>query len=134
MIIGIGNDLVDIRRIEKTLKTHQERFIKRCFSQSEQQQLLTRKDDQKAQFLAKRFAAKEACVKALGSGFVDDIYLKDISVERDSAGKPSLILSGGALEKLHEVVGSNKDPYLHLSLSDEPPYASAFVILEAREP
>ncbi len=133
MIIGIGNDLVDIRRIEKTLKTHQERFIKRCFSQSEQQQLLTRKDNQKAQFLAKRFAAKEACVKALGSGFVDDIYLKDISVERDSAGKPSLILSGGVLEKLHEVVGGNKKPYLHLSLSDEPPYASAFVVLEARE-
>ncbi|MGH1375189.1 MAG: holo-ACP synthase [Alphaproteobacteria bacterium] len=132
MIIGIGNDLVDIRRIEKTLKTHKERFITRCFSKSEQEQLAQRKEDQRASFLAKRFAAKEACVKALGSGFVGDIYLKDISVERDDLGKPSLVLTGGALERLIELSPNNLKPHLHLSLSDEPPYASAFVILEAR--
>ena len=129
MIIGIGTDLVDIRRIEKIINRHGKRFESKYFTKSEREQ--ANKRDDKAGFYAKRFAAKEALVKALGSGFVDNIYLKDISVISSDNGKPELELSGGALARLNAITPDNMSSSIHLSLSDEPPYALGFVVIEA---
>lgn len=129
MIVGIGTDLVDIRRIEKILKRHGQRFEGKYFTKLEREQAIER--DDKSGFYAKRFAAKEALVKALGSGFVDNIYLKDIGVKNSSNGKPELELSGGALARLNAITPDGMSSSIHLSLSDEPPYALGFVIIEA---
>lgn len=133
MIIGIGNDLVDIGRMEKALKRHGRRFEERCFTDQER----AKADKRRASGLhvhvyAKRFAAKEACAKALGTGFTESIFFRDIGVEEDEKGRPFLKLTGGALNRLKEITPSGKSPVLHLSLSDEPPFAQAFVIIEAR--
>jgi holo-[acyl-carrier protein] synthase len=126
MIIGIGHDLVDIRRIEDMLETHGERFLKRCFSEDEVVLAEARRErGQYASTLAKRYAAKEACLKALGCGHADGVYLKDVEVALDAAGAPFLILAGGALTRLPD------NARLHVSLTDEPPYASAYVIIQA---
>ena len=132
MIIGIGSDIVDIRRIENILNRHEERFKERCFTKGEQK-LAEKRRGSGAYYstYAKRFAAKEACVKALGSGFIDDIIMKDISIIQDKLGRPSIELNGGALRKLNSLIPQNMHPYIHLSLSDEPPYAQAFVVIEA---
>ncbi len=133
MIIGIGTDLVDIRRIEKVLNRHGSRFEKRCFTNAERQK--AQKNKQAGTHInvyAKRFAAKEACAKALGTGFADNIIMKDIGVIEDKKGRPFLELKGGALDKLESLIAENSKPVLHLSLTDEPPYAQAFVIIEAR--
>ena len=133
MIIGIGTDMVDIQRIKATLGRHGSRFEMRCFSQEEQEKANSReKAGLKAQTYAKRFAAKEAFAKALGTGFRGEIVLKDIFVVDDEYGRPRLELRGGALERLNAIIPENMTPCLHLSLSDEPPYAQAFVIIEAR--
>lgn len=132
MIIGIGNDLVDIRRIEKVLKAHGGRFEKRCFTEHERSKARRRQDSGgHIAVFAKRFAAKEACAKALGTGFSGAVYMKDIGVCEDGAGRPFLHLTGGALKKLHDLMPENMTPVLHLSISDEPPFAQAFVIIEA---
>lgn len=132
MIIGIGNDLVDIRRIEKILKAHGERFEARCFTDHERAKAARRKESGgHIAVFAKRFAAKEACAKALGTGFSGEVYMKDIGVKEDESGRPLLHLTGGALKKLHDLMPPNMIPMLHLSLSDEPPMAQAFVIIEA---
>lgn len=131
MILGLGSDLVDIRRIERALSRYGDRFIDRCFTAVERQKA------QKAPTfaiaaasLAKRFAAKEACAKALGTGFRNGIYLRDIGVENDAQGRPVLALTGGALERLKALAPGAKVPTLHLSLTDEPPLAKAIVIVE----
>ncbi len=126
MILGIGTDLVDIRRIEGMLERHGERFIKRCFTAHERE---NSKDD--PAFYAKRFAAKEACVKALGTGFIEGMSLRDIGARSDENGRPYLVLTGKAQEFLSSMVDQNQEARLHLSLSDEPPYAQAFVIIES---
>jgi holo-[acyl-carrier protein] synthase len=132
MIIGIGADLVNIGRIEKILARHGERFELRCFTSIEREKAVRREAvGTKAHVLAKRFAAKEACVKALGTGFTADIFLRDIGVAEDEAGRPFLALQNGALERLHALVPDGRRPRLHLSLSDEPPMAQAFVVIEA---
>ena len=132
MIIGIGTDLVDIRRIQETLDRHGSRFEQRCFTDIEQAKAAKRQGvEQVAATYAKRFAAKEACVKALGTGFVDDIIMKDIGVVEDENGRPSLVLTGGALARLNTIMPESTRPALHLSLTDEPPYAQAFVVIEA---
>lgn len=132
MIIGIGTDLVDIRRIETALARHGGRFEKRCFTVVEREKAEKRQGtDNIAATYAKRFAAKEACVKALGTGFVADIIMKDIGVEEDDAGRPVLVLTGGALVHLDKLTPDGMCPNLHLSLTDEPPYAQAFVVIEA---
>ncbi|MGH1378642.1 MAG: holo-ACP synthase [Alphaproteobacteria bacterium] len=131
MIIGIGTDLVDIKRIEDALNRHGDRFEDRCFTKIEQEKASNRNGvDQVAATYAKRFAAKEACAKALGTGFVDDITMRDIGVVENDDGKPSLILTGGALSKLDKLTPDGMGATMHLSLTDEPPYAQAFVVIE----
>lgn len=134
MIIGIGSDIVDIRRIENILRRHGKRFEERCFTKAERN-LAEKRQGNDAHHnyntYAKRFAAKEACVKALGTGFIDNITMKDISVKKDRLGRPYLLLNGGALQKLNSLIPENMHPHIHLSLSDEPPYAQAFVVIEA---
>ncbi len=131
MILGIGTDLVDIRRIEKVLLRYEMRFENRCFSANEQEQANNISNSKKSAFYAKRFAAKEACVKALGTGFINDIFLKDIEVIKNNLGRPSLKLNNGALEILNKLTPENMIASTHLSLTDDYPYAGAFIIIEA---
>ncbi len=137
MILGIGNDLVNIRRISKALEKHGTRFEQRIFSDYEQKKAQTRKarsanSGAKAEYYAKRFAAKEAAAKALGTGFRNGIFLRDIHVEEDSAGRPSLHMSNGALAQLKKITPADHKAILHLTLSDELPYAQAFVLIEVQ--
>lgn len=131
MIIGTGSDLIDIRRIEKTLDRFGARFIERCFAPIEIEKAERRRSaGTHIATYAKRFAAKEACSKALGTGFNHGVYMRDIAVTNDSNGKPSLTLSGGALEQLHALIPHGKTALIHLTLTDEPPLAQAHVIIE----
>lgn len=130
MIIGIGHDLVDISRIAKILEAHGARFEARCFTQKERELAADRKD--RAAYYAKRFAAKEALVKALGTGFRDGISFQDIEIISDSIGKPAMALSGAAQKKLNKCVSNDAHAFIHLSLTDEYPYASAYLVIEAR--
>lgn len=133
MIIGIGNDITDIRRIEKALARHGERFTKRCFTETERGRADSRNvPAERVASYARRFAAKEAVSKALGCGIDDGVYMKDIGVVNDENGRPSLRLTGGAGKKLKALMPPGHNPVVHLSLSDEPPLAQAFVIIEAR--
>lgn len=133
MIIGIGTDIVDIRRIEKLLEEYPERFIERTFTLEEQKAADARKQGGLcAPTYARRFAAKEACAKALGAAIRDGILFTDIGVVNDEKGKPSIVLTGEAANVLARLMPDNTVPYIHLSLSDELPYAQAFVIIEAR--
>jgi holo-[acyl-carrier protein] synthase len=133
MILGTGSDILDLRRFEKVMARHEARFIARCFTPEEQQKAeRRRKAGTHIATYAKRFAAKEACSKALGTGFAQGVYLKDIGVVNDEAGKPGLVLSGGALKRLQEITPPGLAPVLHLTLTDEPPMMQAFVILEGR--
>ena len=130
MIIGLGSDLSDIRRIEKTLERHGERFTQRIFTEIERARS-ERKNDRAASY-AKRFAAKEACAKALGTGFAHGVFMKDIGVANAPSGAPSLHLTGGAAERLAQILPAGHEPFLHLTLTDDHPFAQAFVIIEAR--
>jgi holo-[acyl-carrier protein] synthase len=121
MIIGIGTDIVDIRRIEKAYGRHKERFLTKNFTAAEIKEIKAHQAP--AEAMAKRFAAKEAYAKARGTGFRAGFTLKDIAITHDALGKPSFALS--AKEKKHM-----KGATAHLSLSDEPPYALAFVVFE----
>lgn len=132
MIIGTGSDMVDIRRIEKTLNRFGRRFIERCFTDEE----IARAESLRASgkhvaSYAKRFAAKEACAKALGTGIAQGVFMCDIGVVNDDLGKPSLILTGGALKRLETLIPPGRQARLHLTLSDDPPFGQAAVIIEA---
>lgn len=132
MIVGTGNDLIDTERIARTLERFGERFIRRCFSPVE----IAKAERRRAAgthtaTYAKRFAAKEACAKALGTGFSQGVYMKDISVENDPLGKPVLVLSNGAAKRLEALIPAGKSAWIHLALTDEPPLAQATVIIEA---
>ena len=129
MIIGIGTDLVDIRRIEKSLQKFAMRFENRIFTIAEQNYAQSTKNI--ASSYAKRFAAKEAMVKALGTGVNHSVYLRDIEVIKNENGTPSLRLTGGALLRLQQLTPANTIPQIFLSLSDEYPYAQAQVIIDA---
>lgn len=134
MIIGIGSDLIDIRRVEKVLARHGARFIKRCFTDVEQAKAERRRGaGTHIDTYAKRFAAKEAMSKALGTGFSNGVYMKDIGVVNDRNGKPTLALTGGAQKRLQAMMPEGKMPSVHLTLTDEPPLAKAMVIIEAIE-
>lgn len=132
MILGTGIDLLDIRRLEKIIDRHGVRFKERYYTAVEIKTAEARRDTgTELLAFAKRYAAKEACAKALGTGFIDGIFMKDIEVTNDSLGKPSLTLYGGALSRLEEMLPDGKSAVFHLSLTDEPPYAQAQVIIEA---
>lgn len=130
MIIGIGSDLIDIRRVEQSLERFGERFVKRCFTDIEQAKSERRQN--RAASYAKRFAAKEACSKALGTGLANGVFWKDMGVVNLPGGKPTMILTGGAAEKLAELMPVDHEAFIHLTITDEHPYAQAFVIIEAR--
>lgn len=127
MIIGIGNDLIDIRRIDRTLKRFGGRFIDRIFTVTEQEKSERRADP--ASSYAKRFAAKEACSKALGTGFRRGVYWRDMGVVNLRGGKPTIQLTGGAALRLAELVPDGMEPQIDVSLTDEPPLAQATVII-----
>lgn len=129
MILGIGNDICDIRRIEKTLERYGERFLERVFTDEEQTRAFRRA--RPASTLAKRFAAKEACSKALGTGFRDGVHLKDIGVINAPNGRPSLALKGGAARHLAEMTPPGHTVRIDLTLTDDYPLAEAVVIISA---
>jgi len=129
MIIGTGSDISDIRRIERTFYKYGERFVSRVFTENEKQKAAKRSNP--VPTYAKRFAAKEACAKALGTGVKQGVHFRDMGVENLPSGKPTMQLTGKALEKLHELTPPGMKAVIHLSISDEYPYAQAFVIIEA---
>lgn len=132
MIIGIGSDLIDIRRIEKTLERFGARFIHRVFSDVEIKKAERRRAaGTHIATYAKRFAAKEACSKALGTGFSNGVYMKDISIENDAYGQPHLKLTNGALRRAQALTPPGQTFSIHLTITDEPPMAQAQVIIEA---
>ena len=129
MIIGIGSDLSDIRRIEKSLERFGDRFTHKVFTDIERERS-ERKPDRAASY-AKRFAAKEACAKALGTGLKGGVHLKDMGVVNLRSGKPTMALTGGSAARLARLTPEGMDVVIHLSLTDEHPSAQAFVIIEA---
>ena len=129
MIVGIGSDLADIRRIEKTLERFGDRFVTRIFTETERERSERRGD--RASSYAKRFAAKEACSKALGTGLKRGVFWRDMGVVNLRSGRPTLMLTGGAAERLAEITPAGMTAHVHLSLTDDHPYAQAFVVIEA---
>jgi holo-[acyl-carrier protein] synthase len=129
MIIGIGSDLCDIRRIEKSLARHGDRFVGRLFTPVEQARA-TRKAKPAATY-AKRFAAKEACAKALGTGLSQGVFWRDMGVVNQRSGQPTMALTGGAAERLARLTPVGHRAVIHLTITDEHPYAQAFVVIEA---
>ncbi|MFC5385709.1 holo-ACP synthase [Aquamicrobium segne] len=129
MIIGIGSDLIDIRRVEKTLERYGERFIARVYTDIEQARSERRRE--RAASYAKRFAAKEACSKALGTGISHGVYWRDMGVVNLPGGKPTMALTGGAAARLASMVPAGHDAVIHLTITDDYPLAQAFVIIEA---
>ena len=129
MIIGVGSDLIDIRRVEKTLERFGERFTSRCFTEIERAKADRRL--RRADTYAKRYAAKEACAKALGTGFSNGVFWRDIGVVNLPSGKPTLTLTGGAAARLRAITPKGMSVALELTLTDEPPLAYALVILTA---
>ncbi|MGV3634295.1 MAG: holo-ACP synthase [Pseudorhodoplanes sp.] len=129
MILGLGSDLVDIRRIEKVLERHGDRFIQRIFTPVE-----VAKAERRATRIgtyAKRFAAKEACSKALGTGFRKGVFFRDMGVVNLPSGRPTMELTGGALKRLKEITPEGYDARIDISLTDEYPLAQAIVIISA---
>jgi holo-[acyl-carrier protein] synthase len=129
MIIGIGNDTVDIRRVEKVLERHGERFTVRVFTDIEIRKSDGRK--MRAASYAKRFAAKEACSKALGTGMRGGVFWRDMGVVNLRSGKPTMALTGGAAERLAALTPPGHRPQIHVTITDDFPFAQAFVIIEA---
>jgi holo-[acyl-carrier protein] synthase len=130
MIIGMGSDLIDIRRVEKSIERFGDRFTHRCFTDIERAKSERRKN--RAASYAKRFAAKEACSKALGTGLAQGVFWKDMGVVNLPSGKPTMALTGGAAEKLAELMPAGHEAVIHITITDEYPYAQAFVVIEAR--
>lgn len=129
MIIGLGNDLCEIERVVKTLERFGDRFTLRCFTDIERVKSDRRKA--RAASYAKRFAAKEACAKALGTGLSQGVYWRDIGVVNLPSGKPTMQLTGGAAVILSALVPEGHAPHIHLSITDDGGMAQAFVIIEA---
>lgn len=129
MIIGLGSDLIDIRRIEKSLEKHGSRFTSRIYTEIEQQKSDKRKN--RAASYAKRFAAKEACCKALGTGISNGVFWRDMGVVNDKNGKPTMKLTNGAAKRLAEMMPNGYEPHIHITITDDFPLAQAFVIIEA---
>ncbi len=131
MIIGLGSDLCNIERIQASLDRFGARFEKRVFTETEQAKG-NRRPFTKAGTLAKRFAAKEAYSKAVGTGFKAGVFMKDIGVVNAPSGAPTLALSGGAAARLAALTPAGHEAVIHLTLTDDHPWAQAFVVIEAR--
>jgi holo-[acyl-carrier protein] synthase len=129
MIIGIGSDLVDIRRMEKVIARHGDRFLDRIFTATERARAERRA--KAIETYAKRFAAKEACAKALGTGIRHGVWWRDMGVVNLPGGRPTMQLTGGALRRLEALVPPGYDARIDLSITDEYPLAQAFVIISA---
>lgn len=129
MIIGIGNDIIDIRRVERTLERFGERFIQRIFTDVERARSERRAG--RVESYAKRFAAKEACSKALGTGFRRGVYWRDMGVVNLPSGKPTMALTGGAALRLAELMPDGMTAQIDVTITDEPPIAQAIVIISA---
>ncbi|MEN8236935.1 MAG: holo-ACP synthase [Pseudomonadota bacterium] len=129
MILGIGSDIIEIIRIERLLKRHQERFLNRIFTELEQKYAIS--SLKTAARLAKRFAAKEACAKALGTGIADGISWKDMEVKNNRQGQPQILLKGAALIRLRDLTPENMKPRVYISLSDTDQLAQATVLISA---
>jgi len=129
MIIGLGNDIIDIRRVERTIERYGERFLSRVFTEIER-----RKSDNRAgraASYAKRFAAKEACAKALGTGFRQGVFWRDVGVVNLPSGRPTLQLTGGAARALEQLTPEGHEVRIDLSITDDFPTAQAIVIISA---
>ena len=129
MIIGIGSDLIDIRRIEQTLEKFGDRFVQRLYTEVEQRKSEGRRN--RAASFAKRFAAKEACSKALGTGFRKGVFWRDMGVVNLRSGKPTMALTGGAAARLAEITPAGMRAQIDLSITDDFPLAQAIVIISA---
>ena len=129
MIIGLGSDLIDIRRIEQTLERFGDRFLDRVFTPLERQKSDRRAN--RAASYARRFAAKDACAKALGTGFRRGVFWRDLGVINLPSGKPTMKLTGGALKRLEEILPAGMTAQIDLSITDDPPLAQAIVIISA---
>ena len=131
MIIGLGSDLCNIERIANSLERFGERFENRVFTETERAKA-RRRPFTIAGTYAKRFAAKEAFSKAVGTGFKRGVFMKDIGVINAPSGAPTLALTGGAAKRLEEMIPAGHEAHVHLTLTDDHPWAQAFVIIEAR--
>jgi holo-[acyl-carrier protein] synthase len=127
MILGIGNDVIDIRRIEQAIERYGERFLNRIFTTVERE----RSDGKpgRAASYAKRFAAKEACSKALGTGLSKGVFWRDMGVVNEPSGRPTMLLTGGAARHLERMTPAGHQPHVHLTLTDDFPMAHAVVVI-----
>jgi holo-[acyl-carrier protein] synthase len=130
MILGTGTDIIDIRRIEKTLERFGPRFVARIFTETEKARA-ERRPNQRAATYAKRFAAKEACAKALGTGLSRGVFWRDMGVTNLKSGQPTIALTGGAAARLAEMTPPGHTAHVHVSLTDDYPLALSFVIISA---
>ena len=129
MIIGLGSDIIDIRRIERSIERYGERFLNRIFTAAEREKSDARRS--RASSYAKRFAAKEACSKALGTGMAEGVFWRDMGVVNLASGQPSMVLTGGAAERLAALLPPGHEALIHLTITDEYPQAQAVVIISA---
>jgi holo-[acyl-carrier protein] synthase len=129
MILGIGFDIVDIRRIERVLDRHGERFVSRIYTDIERARAERRAN--RAATYAKRYAAKEACAKALGTGLRAGVFWRDMGVVNERSGRPTMQLTGGALNRLQAITPAGLEPQINVSITDEWPMAQAFVMISA---
>jgi holo-[acyl-carrier protein] synthase len=129
MIIGIGSDITDVRRIKEVIERHGERFLGRIFTEVERAKAERRKN--RIETYAKRFAAKEACAKALGTGMRGGVWWRDMGVVNLPSGRPTLRLTGGALRRLQALTPPGREARIDLTITDEGPMAQAFVIISA---
>jgi holo-[acyl-carrier protein] synthase len=131
MILGLGSDICDIRRIEAAIARHGDRFLHRVFTDSERSKAMRRNGKSQAATFAKRFAAKEAAAKALGTGFRQGVFFADLGVENLSTGQPTLAMTGGAARRLQAITPAGMVAQVALTMTDEYPYAFAQVIVSA---
>jgi holo-[acyl-carrier protein] synthase len=131
LILGVGSDLIDIRRIEKTLARFGDRFVDRVFTAEERRKAERRAN--RAATYAKRYAAKEACAKALGTGFRAGVFWRDLGVVNLPSGRPTLVLTGGALQRLEAMTPPGMRARIDLTLTDEHPIAQALVVISAEK-
>jgi holo-[acyl-carrier protein] synthase len=133
MIIGIGSDLIDIRRIERVIERHGERFLDRIFTEAERAKAERRAKNHRmvVATYAKRFAAKEACSKALGTGIRRGVWWRDMGVVNLPGGRPTMRLTGGALARLESMIPAGLEARIDLSITDDWPLAQAFVVISA---